>query len=94
MIRLGFLQQNAFHAEDTCVPLKKQFLMMDIILYLYDRARDLVTKGMPVSVLKESSIFDRVISVKYDVANHETEKFLEYRDAIDEFYQGVLEKNG
>ena len=53
-----------------------------------------MTKGMPVSVLKESSIFDRVISVKYDVANHETEKFLEYRDAIDEFYQGVLEKNG
>ncbi|MDY3251184.1 MAG: V-type ATP synthase subunit A [Candidatus Choladocola sp.] len=94
VIRLGFLQQNAFHPEDTCVPLKKQFLMMDIILYLYDRARDLVTKGMPVSVLKESSIFDRVISVKYDVANHETEKFLEYRDAIDEFYQGVLEKNG
>ena len=23
VIRLGFLQQNAFHAEDTCVPMVK-----------------------------------------------------------------------
>ena len=30
VIRLGFLQQNAFHAEDTCVPMKKQFKMMEI----------------------------------------------------------------
>ena len=94
VIRLGFLQQNAFHPEDTCVPLKKQFLMMDTILYLYDRSRDLVAKGMPMSVLKESNIFDRVVSIKYDVANKELEKFGEYRQAIDEFYQEVLEKNG
>ena len=94
VIRLGFLQQNAFHAEDTCVPLKKQFLMMDTILYLYDRSRELVTRGMPMSVLKESNIFDRVISIKYDVANKELEKFGEYRQAIDEFFREVLEKNG
>ena len=34
VIRLGFLQQNAFHADDTCVPLEKQYKMMEIILYL------------------------------------------------------------
>ena len=64
VIRLGFLQQNAFHPEDTCVPLKKQFLMMDVILYLYNKSKDLVAKGMPMSVLKESNIFERLISVK------------------------------
>ncbi len=35
VIRLGFLQQNAFHKDDTCVSMKKQFKMMEIILYLY-----------------------------------------------------------
>ena len=35
VIRLGFLQQNAFHKEDQNVPLNKQFLMMETILYLY-----------------------------------------------------------
>ena len=94
VIRLGFLQQNAFHPEDTCVPLKKQFLMMDVILYLYNKAKDLVAKGMPMSVLKESNIFERLISVKYDIGNNEPEKFEELHRAIDEFYQEVLEKNG
>ena len=35
VIRLGFLQQNAFHKDDTSVPLIKQFKMMEVILYLY-----------------------------------------------------------
>ena len=49
VVRLGFLQQNAFHPDDTCVPMKKQFLMMDVILYLYKKAKALVTMGMPMS---------------------------------------------
>ena len=32
VIRLGFLQQDAFDPDDTCVSLEKQFKMMDIIL--------------------------------------------------------------
>ncbi len=38
VIRLGFLQQNAFHQDDTCVSLEKQFKMMEIILYLNQKA--------------------------------------------------------
>lgn len=93
VIRLGFLQQNAFHKDDTCVPMKKQFLMMDIILYLNKMARKLITLGMPMSILKESNIFDRIVSIKYDVGNEELEKFEDYRKAIDDFYNEVLEKN-
>ena len=66
VIRLGFLQQNAFHKDDTCVSMEKQFLMMDTILYLYKQARTLVTMGHPMSVLKAENIFDRVISIKYE----------------------------
>ncbi len=56
VIRLGFLQQNAFHKDDTCVSMEKQFLMMDIILYLYKQSRSLVTMGHPMSVLKSENI--------------------------------------
>ena len=44
LIRIGFLQQNAFHKDDTYVPLEKQFRMMKVILYLYDQAMTLVRK--------------------------------------------------
>ena len=59
VVRLGYLQQNAFHKDDTCVPIEKQAAQMRVILYLYDRARSLVTMGHPMSVLKQSNIFDR-----------------------------------
>ena len=46
VIRLGFLQQNAFHAEDTCVPMEKQFKMMETILYLYEKCRALINLSL------------------------------------------------
>ena len=93
MIRLGFLQQNAFHKEDTSVPLKKQFLMMDTILYLYRKAKSLVVMGHPMSVLKKSDIFDRVIAIKYDVPNDRLDMFDDYKKAIDAFYDNVIKVN-
>ena len=93
VIRLGFLQQNAFHPQDTCVPLEKQKKMMDTILYLYAKAKALVSMGMPMSVLKEDKIFDKVISIKYDVENDRLDKFDDYKAAIDKFYDDVIARN-
>ncbi|MCI8863318.1 MAG: V-type ATP synthase subunit A [Lachnospiraceae bacterium] len=93
VIRLGFLQQNAFHPDDTCVPMEKQMKMMQIILYLYDKARALIALNMPMSVLKSENIFERVIAIKYDVPNNQLEDFEGYREEIDAFYERVLEKN-
>lgn len=93
VIRLGFLQQNAFHAEDTCVPMIKQCKMMEVTLYLYSKAKALITMGMPMSILKEDDIFERIIAIKYDVANNELDKFDEYKKDIDNFYNKVIEKN-
>lgn len=93
VIRLGFLQQNAFHKEDTCVPLEKQMKMMETILYLNMKARTLISMGMPMSILKEDTIFDKIISIKYDVENNALYKFDDYKKAIDKFYDDVIAKN-
>ena len=93
VIRLGFLQQNAFHKDDTCVSMEKQFKMMDTILYLYRRSRALVSMGHPMSVLKEDPIFEKVIAIKYDVPNDRLDLFDQYHQDIDRFYQNVLDKN-
>ena len=93
VIRVGFLQQNAFHKEDTCVPMQKQFKMMDVILYLYKKSRSLVSMGMPMSVLKEDPIFDKLISMKYDIPNDRPELFDQLKKQIDAFYDSVIERN-
>jgi len=93
VIRVGFLQQNAFHKDDTCVPLEKQFKMMDVILYLYKKARSLVHMSMPMSLLKEDPIWDKLISIKYDIPNDRLDMFDDYKKDIDRFYDSILEKN-
>ena len=93
VIRVGFLQQNAFHKDDTCVPMEKQFKMMEIILYLYRKSRSLISMGMPMSVLKVDPIFDQVIAIKYDVPNDNLALLDEYKTKIDTFYEGVIERN-
>ena len=93
VIRLGFLQQNAFHKDDTCVSLEKQFKMMDVILYLYKACRKLVAMGMPMSVLKAEGIFEKVIAIKYDVPNDNLQLLDMYKVDIDNFYHRVMEKN-
>ena len=94
VIRLGFLQQNAFHPQDTCVPLEKQKKMMDTILYLYAKSKALISMGMPMSVLKAEGIFEKVIAIKYDVPNDNLQMLDLYKKDIDDFYNRVLEKNG
>ena len=94
VIRQGFLQQNAFHEEDRNVPLKKQFLMMETILYLYARAKELIAAGHPMSVLKREAVFEKIIAIKYDVPNAKPELFEDYRKMIDDFCARVVEKNG
>ncbi len=94
VIRTGFLQQNAFHKDDTCVPMKKQFKMMEIILYLYQKSKALISMGMPMSVLKEDPIFDKVIAIKYDVPNDQLHLLDDYKIQIDRFYDDVVERNG
>ena len=68
--------------------------MMETILYLYEKSKALINMGMPMSVLKEDNIFEKVISIKYDVPNSQLEKFQDYHAAIDAFYDNVMERNG
>lgn len=93
VIRLGFLQQNAFHKDDTCVSMQKQFKMMDVILYLYKSCRKLIAMGMPMSVLKSEGIFEKVIAIKYDVPNDNIQMLDMYKLDIDNFYNKIIEKN-
>ena len=66
---------------------------MDVILYLYKKSRSLISMGMPMSVLKEDSIFDKIISIKYDVPNDHLEMLDDYKKQIDRFYDDVVERN-
>lgn len=74
-IRQGFLQQNAYHEQDTYVPIVKQYHMMRTVLHLHDQASRLIAKGIPVSVIRRTGVFEEVIKIKYTISNDDMEAF-------------------
>ena len=83
LIRVGFLQQNAYHEIDTYVPLQKQLKMMQMILRLYDGAKAAVDRAVPLSQFTATGIFDALVKMKYEVPNDDLSKFDDYTAMID-----------
>jgi V/A-type H+-transporting ATPase subunit A len=93
VVRVGFLQQNSFNEIDTYVPIEKQGKMLALIMKLYDRARAVVEKSIPISRLKATGIFESLIRLKYEVPNDKLEMMDQYARDIDEAVDKVLEEN-
>ena len=89
VVRVGYLQQNAFHKDDTYVPLAKQLKMMDVILYLNKKCQEVVAQGKVVRAISETGIFEQLIKMKYDIPNDHIEKLDTYYQDIDNALKSV-----
>lgn len=90
LIRAGFLQQNAFHETDTFVPLEKQYAMMSLILFMYERCTELTRIGVPVSVIRQTGFFDECISIKYTVGNKDLSGIDDLKERFDKGIRELL----
>ncbi len=90
VIRVGFLQQNAYHKDDTYVPLEKQYLMMKTILHLNSKAKAVTDANIPLNKLIQTGIFDRLTKMKSEIPNNDTQKFDDIEKEIDKTISEVL----
>ena len=90
VIRLGFLQQNAFHKEDTFVPMEKQNLMIDLILQLDTRMRELTEAGGVVSAGLKTDITNDIIKVKYNIPNDDLSGVKEMSKKVDKIFDEIM----
>lgn len=90
VIRVGFLQQNAFHKDDTFVPLEKQKFMMKTILYLYKKSKQLISASIPIARIMETGLFDKLIKMKYDIPNDNLDMFESYIKQINKTFESIL----
>lgn len=75
IVRVGFLQQNAYHKDDTYVPLEKQYLMMKAILKFYGLAKKALASGVNVDKIIQCGWVEKLIKIKYDIPNDKLELF-------------------
>lgn len=89
VIRIGFLQQNAFHKDDTYVPLAKQRMMMKCILELYHKSLEAIAHGTLISTIMTYGKFDKLTKMKYDIPNDKIEMFDQYIKEIDADFEEI-----
>ncbi len=91
VIRQGYLQQNAFHKTDTYMPPDKQMVMLEVILYLYDEARKLIAKNIPLNQLTETGVFSVLYKMKFDLGEGQTKEY--FTKLVDDAVSKVLARN-
>ena len=64
-IREDFLQQNAFHEEDTYTSLNKQNLMLKMVLAFYDEGKRALDNGVYLNEILDLPIRDRIARAKF-----------------------------
>ena len=82
-IREDYLQQNAFHDVDTYCSLKKQNIMLDLILYNYDRSIEALANGVDLSEIEKLPVHERITRAKF-VSEEEIEKLADIKEQIDQ----------
>ncbi|MBZ4663064.1 MAG: V-type synthase alpha chain [Caloramator sp.] len=90
LLKVGYLQQNAYHKDDTFVPLVKQYMMLKVIDNFYKLAKEAVKVGVPISVIKTSELFYRIIKMKYEIPNDYGDKFDLLMEDINEYFSNLI----
>ena len=85
-IREDFLHQNSFHEIDTYTPLRKQYLMMKLVLAFYEKSVDALNKGADMNTLIAMPVREKIGRYKYTTdADIESE----YKDVEEELDKEV-----
>lgn len=92
LIKVGFLQQNAYHNEDTYVPLNKQYKMLKVIEKVYDCALKNVKLGVPISQIKNKELFEEIYKMKYNIPNDNISLIDKVQEEITNYYEELYKK--
>ena len=81
-LREDFLQQNAFHETDAFCPMEKQDLMLDTILYFYDKSLEALADGANLDRLEELEVKEKITRLKL-IKDENLEEFDQVKEQID-----------
>ena len=88
-LREDFLHQNAFHEIDTYTSLKKQYLLLKLILYMYEKAKEALERGITVRELRQLPVWERIARAKY-ISEDKLEELEGIKKEIDDEIQGLI----
>ena len=91
-IREDFLHQNSFHEVDTYTPLRKQYLMMKLVLAFYEQAIEALSKGASMKVLLGMDVRERIGRYKYTTAENIEAEYEKIMNELSAEIAGALDR--
>ena len=91
-IREDFLHQNSFHEVDTYTPLRKQYLMMKLVLAFYDQASEALNKGASMKDLLVMDVREKIGRYKYTLAENIETEYEKIMDELGKEVAGMIGK--
>ena len=89
LVRVGFLQQNAYNDTDKYVPLEKQILMLNTISNYYHKSAEAIKNGVPYNELYDSELINDITQMKYNIKNDELDKFTVLNNRLESHFLGL-----
>jgi V/A-type H+-transporting ATPase subunit A len=76
------LQQSALDPVDSYCPPEKQYVLLDLMLYLYEQGQSLLELEIPVTRISELPVIGRARRIKTAFANDRIEELKGFREEI------------
>ena len=93
-IREDFLHQNSFHEVDTYTSLKKQLLMMRLVLAYYEKSEEALSQGANIADLVKLPVRERIGRYKYTLEENLDEEYKSVWDALEQEIAQAKGKEG
>ena len=89
LIRVGFLQQNAYNDTDKYVPLEKQIKMLKVIENYYHKSDEAIKNGIPYNKVYDPKIINDITQMKYNIKNDDLDKFTVLNNKLESHFLGL-----
>ncbi|MCB1867891.1 MAG: V-type ATP synthase subunit A [Gammaproteobacteria bacterium] len=89
LIKEGVLQQSALDPIDTFSSPEKQYLLLKMMLTIYQKGADLIELGVPVQELRELPMLDKAKRAKQLFNSEQTEKLIELNEEFIQEFEDV-----
>ena len=89
LIKEGILQQSALDEVDTFCSPQRQFALLDLVLWIYDKGAELVGRGVPVREVQSLPFLARVRRLKSLYGNDQLDGIRTFRAEVEQTLDGL-----
>ncbi len=92
LIKAGFLQQNAYSKTDSFCTLEKQYKMLKLLLFFYEKASRVISEGIAISEILKPELINKLLRMKEEIPNEHIDGIEGLENEVESFFRTLERK--